>query len=357
MPEKGLNVKDSFTFTSTPPGTAKTVTFGGIVSGNQASVANPILGATSDSTQFAFGAGLGQLVSGASKLTLETGGVSYTFTALQGANNAKNKTFSTIKGLAAAINDVSSLQARVDENGRLYVAPTKADAALNFTESGNNANTSLRASLGLADLGAQADRFNSLATLRNVVNKGQDVNSLKATIEGKGVKITSLLSTAGFNITGSSLGVHDITSAVLNPAQTEIGRATVQITAPNNGLSKGDYVRIENYAGGGVIDGLYLVTNAGVNSFNVSLVDAPAGFPAVGTILPAPAVAASWQKVPGQQFAETNNCIFVSGGAGNITITVPGGTALGGVLPAENWNDDDVVYISGFGTMLEGGRM
>jgi len=356
LPEQGLNIGDSFTFTSTPPGLAKTVTFGGLVAGNQASIANPILGATSDSTQFAFGVNPGQLVSGASKLTITVSGVSYTFTALQGANNAKNKTFSTIKGLASAINDVSSLQARVDENGRLYVAPTKAEAALTFTESGNNANTSLRASLGLADLGAQDDRFNSLATLRNAVNKGQELNSLKATIEGKGVKITSLLSTAGFNITGSSLvGVHDINSAVLNPTQSEVGRATVQITAPNNGLTKGDYVRIENYAGGGVVDGLYLVTNAGVNSFNVSLVGAPAGFPAVGTILPAPAVGASWQKVPGQQFAETNNCTFVSGG-GDITITVPGGTALGGALPAENWAVNDVVYISGLGTMLEGAQ-
>ena len=363
LPEQGLNIGDSFTFTSTPPGLAKTVTFGGLVAGNQASITNPILGATSDSTQFAFGGAQGQLVSGASKLTITVSGVSYTFTALQGANNAKNKTFSTIKGLASAINDVSSLQARVDENGRLYVAPTKAEAALTFTESGNNANTSLRASLGLADLGAQADRFNSLATLRNAVNKGQELNSFKATIEGKGVKITSLLSTAGFNITGSSLGVHDITSAILNPATAanpvpgEIGRSTLYITAPNSGLINGDYVRIEGF-GVLVADGLYAVSGSDNNGFVVSLAVVPAAIPVLGAAFAQPVAGSTWQKVPGQQFAATGACTLAAAGPGanDITVTIPGGQAFTGVLPQENWANGDVVYISGVGTVSQGGQ-
>ena len=343
LPEQGLNIGDSFTFTSNPPGLPKIVTFGGLVAGNQASINNPILGATSDSTQFAFGAGPGQLVSGASKLTITVSGVSYTFTALQGANNAKNKTFSTIKGLASAINDVSSLQARVDENGRLYVAPTKAEAALTFTESGNNANTSLRASLGLANLGAQADRFNSLATLRNAVNKGQELNSLKATIEGKGVKITSLLSTAGFNITGSSLGVHDISSAILNPISNQEGLATVQITAPNNGLSIGDYVRIEN-AGAQLPNGVYMVSHVDINKnvFNVHLIedDPAANLPAIGAAGTQLALAGStWQKMSGASPHPVS--------VGNVTATPGGNTATITVGDGHGIVVNDVIYVSG----------
>ena len=74
--------------------------------------------------------------------------------------------------------------------------------------------------LGLTDLPQAAGgvtRFNSLASLREEVNKDQDIYSLKATIEGKDLKITSLLSTSSFNITARSLGINAITRATINP--------------------------------------------------------------------------------------------------------------------------------------------
>ncbi|MDP5021342.1 MAG: flagellar hook-basal body complex protein, partial [Rickettsiaceae bacterium] len=169
---------------------------------------------------------------------------------------------------------------------------------------------------------------------------------------------------AGFNITGSSLGVHDITSATLNPATTanpvpgEIGRSTLYITAPSSGVIKGDYVKIEGF-GGLVVDGLYAVSDWNDNGFFVSLAVVPGAIPALGAPFAQPMNGSTWQKVPGQQFFETGAATLAAagGGANDITVTIPSGAAgYAAGLPNENWADGDVVYISGAGVVLEGGR-
>jgi flagellar hook-basal body protein len=339
-PERGLTIGDSFEFKATPDGEKKTVTFGGLVAGNIASNDKRILGARNASDQFAFGNDPNTLKPGESKLIITVDGNSYTFTAVQGADGSKNQRFSSITNLASAINAVSSLKARVDEHGRLYVAPTNADKTLTFTESGNNANTSIRTSLGLVDLAASiagVNRFNSLETLRNVVNKGQDLSSLKATIEGKNVKITSLLATGGFNISGNSLGVQKIHSAKLNPSRTEKDRATIYIPAPSHGLQVGDFIRTSAGLHANAPAGTYMVGRVDNNGFAINLTVNDSAFPALAHTGPCNIPGgATWQKTMGQKFdVQAGNIVGADVGA--ITIR----------LDAHGLVNDDVIYVDG----------
>ncbi len=341
-PEKGLTLGDSFKFEAPPAGLAKTVTFGGLVACKKAFAKNLILGVANQNDTFTFGNIEGALKSGGSKLTITVDGNLYTFTAVQGANDAKKKTFSSIKGLAEAIDKVSSLKARVDEHGRLYVAPTNADKALAFTESGNNVNTSIITSLGLTDLDASiagVNRFNSLETLRNVVNKGQDVSSLKATIEGKSVKITSLLATGEFNISGNSLGVHKINSAKLNPTGTEKDRATIYIPAPSHGLKKGDFIRTSGPLHVNAPAGTYMVGKVDDNGFTINLIVNNSDFPELDGAGPLGVPEnATWQKTMGQKFVEKRGQIITADNDDDaITITSNG----------HGLADNDVIYVDG----------
>ncbi|PCJ29838.1 MAG: hypothetical protein COA94_00320 [Rickettsiales bacterium] len=338
----GLEIGDRFKFTSTPPGTEKSVIFGGVVVSNTPSNATPIFGATSANMTFDF---TGGAITNDQKLIIEVPGVGkYSFRPAA-VGNAQRKEFSNIYELADAINNINSLNARIGENGQLYVGPTDARKGLNFSEEGGG---TLVSSFGFSNLAPSAVgeyRFNSLYTLRDAVNRDAADYSLKATIEDGAIQITSLLSTTAFTVEGESLGVHSISSAILNPAGTEKGRATVFISAPGSNLSEGDFVRLEN-VGGGIIDGLYSVSGAGANGFNVFIPDNnPLVFPALlaaGQI--ALGAAALWQRAPGEKESITAGTIT---GVAGANITIDGGAAHG-------LANDDVIYVSG-GTFFEPG--
>ncbi len=352
----GLKLGDTFQFTSTPPGGApKSVEFGGMVLARRADDAAgaTIFGATAAGRSFTFSpagtpAAPGVLLSGQKVTITVSGGATYTFTAMQGQESAANRTFNTVNGLAAAINRISALQARVDETGRLYIAPTNANKGLIFA---NNGGGSIVEELGLenlADAAGGIERFNSLRTLRDAINKNQSVNSLLATIENRDIKITSLLSTSEFAIAGQSLGVNKISSARVNPGQTEAGRATVVINAPGNGLVAGDLVRLGGGLDATVPNGIYSVGAVNSNSFTVSLInDDPTLFPAVAAEPALNLANATWQKVPGQTFASAPGQITANNvGANSVTIT-----AAADATRLVN----DVIYVDG-GTFRQGGE-
>lgn len=344
----GLKLGDTFQFTSTPPGGApKSVEFGGMVLARRADDAagTTIFGATAAGRSFTFAAAPaaaapGVLLSGQKVTITVSGGATYTFTAMQGQESAANRTFNTVNGLAAAINRISALQARVDETGRLYIAPTNANKGLIFA---NNGGGSIVEELGLenlADAAGGIERFNSLRTLRDAINKNQSVNSLLATIENRDIKITSLLSTSEFAIAGQSLGVNKISSATINPGQTEAGRATVVINAPGNGLVAGDLVRLGGGLDATVPDGIYSVGAVNSNSFTVSLINNdPTAFPVIGLEPVLNPANATWQKVPGQTFVSA---------PGQITASAAGAPNTANILAnAHGLLANDVVYVTG----------
>lgn len=353
FPEKlgrsSLSIGDQFTFTSSD-GTPKTLTFGAMVIARAASGVNTIFGATSATTKFIFpGAPIpvGSLENG-HQLRITVNGKAYLFTANQAAENAANKTFNTIEGLARAINATSALKAEVDSNGRLYIAPVNPQHPVLFQNVGGN----IAGTLGLTDFvpAPNTTYFNSLSSLRDAVNENQPTHSLKATIESGKLSVTSLLATATFNISATSLGVNAITSAVDNPTGDEKGRATIFISAPGHSLVEGNFVNI-NGMGALIPNGVYSVGAKNSNGFFVSRIADDAQFPAAAaaaTTVFAPG-AASWQKVAGQYFAPIGGQITASangGGQQDITVTVG---AAHGIL------QHDVVYVDG-GTFHQGGN-
>ena len=347
FPEKissaSVDLGDTFTFKSSDGSQVRKVTFGGMVIGKAPvnSTLGKIYGANTVNSTFVFPtpAALGDLQSG-HQLRISVAGEIYTFTAVSGSENAANKTFNTINGLAAAINKVSALKASIDPQGRLYIAPVKADASVTFS---NGNGGGIKEALGLIDLAASSGgviRFNSLGSLRDAVNFDHTTYSLKSTLDGKNLKINSLLATSTFDITPSSLGVHAINKATINPANTEAGRATCYITAPGHTLVAGDLVNISGLTNGNLPDGIYSVGTAGINGFTIGLINNGSVFPAVGA---APVLAlgnATWQKAGGEVFANQTGAITTTAGGGgpqDITIT----------LAAHGLVVDDVIYTQG----------
>lgn len=330
----------------------KTFIFGGMVLARRTDVAtgNTIFGATGAGVAFTFAPVPGPgLLSVGHKLRITVGGQAYTFSAVQGAESAANRTF-TINGLAAAINRISSLKAEVDLEGRLYIAPTKPNDGIVFANDGGG---TIVEALGLVNLAPALlgnTRFNSLASLRDAVNKDQAIDSLKATIEGKDLKITSLLSTSVFNIKANSLGLNAISSATQQVG--DMGRATVFISAPGHSLVAGDFVKITGTGQVQLPNGLYYISGINPNGFTVNRIDANPTLFSAAILAPAAVpinAGATWQKVPGQQFREFNGSTVsaAAGGANGITITIPGGQVATAAFPAEAWANGDVVYISG----------
>ena len=358
FPEKfagsSLSLGDQFNFTSSD-GVIRPLTFGGMVLARRPDAAtnSTIFGATGANTKFTFSAvpGAGLLVSGQGvRITVD--GQTYLFSATQGSESPTNKTFNTISGLAAAIDRISSLKAKVDSLGRLYIAPTNPNSAVTFTDVGVGGN--IVSELGLINLALPdpgVTRFNSLDTLRDAVNANQDIYSLKATIEGKDIKITSLLSTSSLNVTASVPGTNIITKAT-QPIG-DMGRGSVVITAPGNNLATGDFIQITGATGQAQLPpGLYYVSATTPNGFTINRKVALSAFPAaVVAPLDVPINAnVTWQKVQGQQFQQFANSTATAAAAGGaVTINLPAGsTALTAAFPAEVWANGDVVYISGF---------
>ena len=340
----GISLGDQFTFTSTPPGIAKTVNYGGIAVSNLIDPNNQIYGATNASTPFTLGVHPAGIPASA-KLTIN--GTSFTYQA--GNPDPSKKQFNSLRTLAEAINKTkeAGLTARIDTNGtgRLYIAPTNPNGALTFV--GTDGGENIAATLGLFDIVAGVDRFYSLDTLQKAVNTAADA-SLKATIKDGSIKITSKLATAAFTLNGNSFGVRGFTTIVRGDG-TEKGRAGITILSPAHGLQTGDLVKITGL-GGQTPDGVYAVGRVfgearKEDRFEIFVLSddpklAPGGgFPAA---IIAPPIAiqtpGTWQKVPGQKFAPVNcNRAFT---ANNL---------VGIIDPTNTVAIGDIVYIKDFG--------
>ncbi len=350
----GITLGDSFTFTSTPPGIDKEFVYGGVAVSNLITPTNQIYGATSAAAAFRAGVGNPDLITPGAQLRIN----GETFTYVAAGANSTNKTFNSFSTLADAINKTASLTARIDANGtgRIYIAPKNPNDALTFL--GLNGGENIPTKLGLFNIPNQAagNRFYSLDALEKAVNAAGDA-SLKATIENGNIKITSKLATSAFRLVGNSFGKRDFTT-VIRGGNDQFTRAGTVINSPAHGLKSGDLVRITGLGNAQTPDGIYAVgkvlgeagkedqfeifamSNAAVNVVHDGTLTGglPAMAAPVTAVLGAPG---SWQKIPGERFADVNILAAgaASGGAGPVTIT----SAAHGLVT------NDVIYISGFG--------
>jgi flagellar hook-basal body protein len=351
MPENlpksgGIKLGDQFTFNSTPPDEPKNVVYGGVAVSNLASNTLKIFGAGSSVEPF-LEAGQGaadpnRIVAGS---ILDINGQYFYFK--QANPRPENKEFNSFTSLAAALNKTGDFVANLDNKGRLYIAPKNPNEALTFQ--GLNGGENIPTTLGLFNVAAKPlnqnyNRFYSLDTLKKAVNRETDA-SLKATIENGSIKITSKLATSNFTLDGTSMGVRNFTTVTVGGDDVAgLNRARTVIHSPAHGLTTGDLVRIKG-VGGNTGDGIYAVGKVLGNNDQFEIFPFLGGAALNGVAaLPANTTAAdgrTWQRVPGQKFAD-------------VTIQPAGANAANGgpVTITSNGHDlvnNDIIYISGFG--------
>lgn len=181
--------------------------------------------------------------------TAATGTVSFTYT--NSAPDVRQKQFNNLTNLAAAINEVAGLSARVVDN-KLYVGATDANAAVTF-QNGSSAGTAgppVQAGidwvreLGLQDIGSGVNRFSTLEGLKNLALTDTGIS---ATIEnplGKSVlsiNVDDPRDTITFADSSTKAPLAAFTSAT--PFSVTSGSKVVTVTHPEaHSFSTGDFV-------------------------------------------------------------------------------------------------------------------
>lgn len=361
-----LQLGDTFEMQSSGAGVNTKFEFGGMTVGRAPAPTSAILGAANTTGEFS------GLADGAT-LNITVGGQdgrTFVFNYKQGSPKTSNKEFNNIQTLSAAINKITTLNSRIDTNGNIHIGTTNPNAEMSFSDTGGSDLSKQLGLYNIAAAGPDVKRFNSLSSLQSAINSVRDTASLKAKIEDGNIDITSLSATDNFTMTTTSLGKHRIRHATLGDG-SEKGRATVKITAPNNGLKEGDYVRLENTGVDKLPNGVYYVTAANSRDFTVHLLTngpngaAPGagagagtlaeGFPAAGapiSIINSPnddAAAPTWTKITGKRADNVNQAAavdaYVGGPPSTLEINVGAGFAA----------LNDIVYINGGGSYRAAG--
>jgi flagellar hook protein FlgE len=145
-------------------------TYGGFAQSND--ITTTILGASTTTQVFN---DPGNLIEGDAFTIQVDGGDLVQFTYKQFGPNADLRTFNSMQSLADAINTVSTMSARV-ENNRLYVSATDATLQVDFaTVAGFTANWP--AQLGLVNIVAAPNRFNTFSGLKALIDDSDGISA------------------------------------------------------------------------------------------------------------------------------------------------------------------------------------
>lgn len=266
---------------ATPAGATQTGGGAGTVVATTRLFSGTVMDASNATTRFLANTGTTPFSTSALKFTITTtatGTVTFTYTSA--APNAQLGQFNTLTNLASAINAVTGLTARVSD-GRLYVAPSDANAAITFAN-GSQVGTAgppvqwgidwVR-ELGLSDFGTGSDRFNTLDGLASLVNSSSGITaSVESALSAASVKINvdNPLDTITFDdfpaISNVTLGA--------TPFTTTAGSGVVTVTlpaAPSPSYVTGDVVDMGTLAGG-PYDGIPAADLSG--KFTITVVNA-----------------------------------------------------------------------------------
>ncbi|MCB2081144.1 MAG: flagellar hook-basal body complex protein [Rickettsiales bacterium] len=149
-----------------------TFTYGGFAESENIATANSgagILGATTTTGIFS-GATDGDY------FTITYDGTDYDFTLNKSNPNVNNSTFNSLVTLAAAIEDVSGLTARV-ANNRLYVSAENANDAFTITNGTGTFISEFQAAGGFASVTASSGRFNTLDGLKTIIDNTNNISA------------------------------------------------------------------------------------------------------------------------------------------------------------------------------------
>ncbi len=197
--------------------------------------ANSIFGAAGSAQKFALsaGAGVDHLAEGDQFTITTVSAGTQTFTFNEFNANADGGRFNSLDTLAAAIDKVPSLTARVTNN-RLYISPVDAREAMTFADIGTSTITSL--ALGEVDTNfanttiTGTNRFNTLQGLANLVNEQSTISaSITSAASDSSIRITvndplesiTFSNTAGN--TGNILTEFNLASTTFTPVYNAAG--------------------------------------------------------------------------------------------------------------------------------------
>ncbi len=142
-----------------------------------------IFDATSATQAFFGNTGVARFTTAARSFTIQTSTDTHTFTYTPSSPNTSSGQFNNLNSLAAAINDVTGLTARVT-NGRLVVGAEDANEQLIFTNGDSTTSTATQvgidwiSELDLANVTQGNRRFNSMQSLAALVNADEGVSAV-----------------------------------------------------------------------------------------------------------------------------------------------------------------------------------
>lgn len=372
VPDQGawgaIRVGDTFSLQSSEAKLPTTFTYGGFASTYRPADSS-IYGAANENQPFTFSDvhtaapfstnNLQNLVAGDGITIKLSSGETFTFTAQK--NITDDKSFNNLRTFAEQINKTGLLRANIT-NGRLYIAATDSNKGITFANTGNGGASNLKESLGLSDVKAAAVgsyRFATLADLRNKVNT---IDTLASTNQGIGVdwRVASALNTLTVK-SGVVAPVVEVGDLFIGDG-TSLGQRSVFIPSHDNNLGIGDFVKIAGTSamtlpvGVTFDDGEYMVTGANLNGFWVAAQGASAAAPAYYQQMNTTnaTVACTWQKVAGQlggangtaSSIAAGSTINITSGATTTTIRIRS-DGLSAAAYGTSLDVNDVVFLGG----------
>lgn len=289
---------DDNTFTITVGAAATSTGAGSGASGTSDTrqFAGNILDATTSSQVFLGTTGTSRFSTDALSFTIgsATAGTQ-TFTYNAGSPNTAVGQFNNLNNLAEAIENVVGLTARV-VGSRLYVSAEDASEALTFTNGdttgteGPPAGTGINwvQELGLANVAAGSDRFNTLGGLQTLADSKSGISS-NITNPSANSQVTINVDDPLDTITFDDFVQTPVTNLGTNPFTVAGGASpyTVTVSDPSHGLANGDNVVIAGAtAFGGLLasdlNGTHTITYIDANSYSFQVTTAAVITPGAG---------------------------------------------------------------------------
>ncbi len=267
-----LTIGDSLTI-SKDNSVRSTMTYGGIAMSKSIGNNSKIFGASKVDEHFN-----DPRISDNDGLRLSIDGNEYKF--FYKAENANEETgdnyFYSLGTLTSLINNIPGVKAIIN-NSRLYVVAQDPNKGLSFSNIGGNMNC-IKEELLLFDVKEPSEgeiRFNSIKSLEDQINKGQN-KFLELKKESKNKVIINAKSAVdNLSITGTSYRqrqINYIKQLEMSDASNNKKQLTVAIFAPHHNLAQFDLVYISG-VGSSLQDGFYLVSAINEDYFTVNFLN------------------------------------------------------------------------------------
>ena len=245
--------------------------------------AGSILDATNNTTRFLAITGVSGYTEAGLTFTITTPAIgTATFTYKSSSPDVRQKQFNNLTNLAASINEVSGLSARVVD-GQLFVGATDANAAVTFANGSTlgidgppvQAGIDWVRELGLSNISSGENRFSSMEGLYNLATTEAGISASLENPLGEAVlsiNVDDPLDTIHFEDIPTVSSLTAFTTAT--PVTTTSGSSVVVIDHPAHGFQNGDFITLDTSAWAATVDGYNGLDESELNGrFEITYLD------------------------------------------------------------------------------------